>query len=197
MFFPCSTIDGFEFARWQVSKEGVVRKITNHKVLRGSLIQSGYVQMNYRYKENGVPKRKTIQKHNLVLGVFKPRPLPCLECDHRNNRHSRGDNYLSNLRWITRDLNNLFKPSRGYHLNGNGWQAQLRINGVQANLGFFQSEDGAKVAYLTAKAHIIQEKSEELITRLLDEGFERAAALDALNWTEDDVTFDGIFQFLC
>ena len=197
MFIPCSIIDGFEFGRWQVSKEGVVRKITNHKVIRGSRDRIGYVQMTYSYKENGVRKRKTIYKHNLVLTVFKQRPLTGLECDHRNNLHGFGENYLSNLRWITHDLNTLFKPSRGYHPNGSGWQALLRVNGVLTHLGIFQSEDDAKIAYITAKAHLILEKSEELITRLLDEGFERAAALDALNWTEDDMTFDGIFQFLC
>ena len=192
-WFPCTTIGGFNFGRWQVNKEGEIRKTSTHKRVKGRPI-NGYTQMVYGYTEDNVHKQKTIVQHNLILETFKPRPLEELECDHRNGR--RDFNFLKNLRWVTHTLNLLYKPSKGYYAQGSNWEAQLKLDNKTTSLGYFDNEADAKIAYLQAKSKLIQEKSEGLISRLvLDYDYERAAAIEALNWSEADLDFISIFQF--
>ncbi len=194
MWIPCGTVDGFAFARWQVTKDGEVRKSATHRLVKGRHVSNGYIQMTYSHTEDGVTTQHFIQKHRLILGTFKPMPEEKLQCDHRNG--CEDFNELPNLRWATPSLNELYKPSKGYTQRGNNWEAQLKVGGKNRSLGTFDNEADAKIAYLIAKSNLIREKSEELISRLiLGHGYERAAAIDALNWTEADLDFDSIFQF--
>ncbi len=190
MWFRCGMINGFTFERWEVNSDGEVRKYSTQSLVNGSPVPGGYIQMQAGYKDGEVWKVETICKHNLILETFKPRPLEYLECDHRNA--CTYFNALVNLRWVTKPLNSLYKASRGYTQRGNNWESQLN----SISLGTFDNEKDARQAYLIAKSFSIVEKSEELISILISRhGYERAGAIDALNWTEADLDFDAIFEF--
>ena len=77
---------------------------------------------------------------------------PITTIDHIN-RNSL-DNRISNLRVATRteqNLNREFKNAKGYYWNKGKWHAQIQINGKQIHLGYFNTEQDARQAYLNAK----------------------------------------------
>jgi 5-methylcytosine-specific restriction endonuclease McrA len=80
------------------------------------------------------------------------------EIDHING--IKDDNRICNLRSVTHQKN-LWnrKNDKGYHWNKNAnkWKAQITFNNKQIYLGYFNTEQEAKQAYLNAKEkyHII------------------------------------------
>jgi hypothetical protein len=82
--------------------------------------------------------------------------VDCL--DHING--IKTDNRICNLRSVTNQQNQWNQTNaKGYYWCkvNNKWCAQIRLNGKQINLGHFNYEEKARVAYLEAKEkyHII------------------------------------------
>lgn len=75
--------------------------------------------------------------------------------DHINR--NRSDNRLSNLRVVTPQQNAFNTSSKGYFLQDGKWRSQITINRKKIHLGYFNTEDEARQAYLIAKEkyHII------------------------------------------
>jgi hypothetical protein len=76
-----------------------------------------------------------------------------LQVDHRDG--DTLDNRMSNLRLVTQQQNSFNKTkAKGYtwHSSNNKWQAQLMVDGKNIHLGYFDSEQAAREAYLSAKA---------------------------------------------
>ena len=63
------------------------------------------------------------------------------------------DNRIENLRILTHQQNQWNKKCKGYSWNKqhNKWQAHIRINRKNKNLGYFDNEEDARQSYLNAK----------------------------------------------
>jgi hypothetical protein len=74
------------------------------------------------------------------------------ELDHYNR--VRDDNRITNLRISDRNQQNQNRSEvKGYnwHKLIKKWQAQIQVNGKKISLGYFNTEDEARNAYLEAK----------------------------------------------
>jgi len=80
-----------------------------------------------------------------------------VEVDHINR--IKTDNRLVNLRLVTCQQNHFNLGAKGYCWNKRArkWQAQIRINGKNKHLGYYDHEEDAHQAYLAEKAilHLI------------------------------------------
>jgi hypothetical protein len=98
--------------------------------------------------------KKLYRTHHLVwiycFGIF-----PSLDIDHINQK--RSDNRLSNLREVSRSVNNYNTTKRKgytYRKERNKYYAYINIGGKQRSLGLFQTEEQAKEAYEQAKSSL-------------------------------------------
>ena len=109
------------------------------------------------YAVRGIWKsdRSVIQElmHRRITDAPKGRDV-----DHVN--HNRLDNRKSNLRVCSRSQNNYNRRINSNNTSGYKgvtwnkgcarWQAQMRINGVLKNLGYFETSEEANIAYQEA-----------------------------------------------
>jgi hypothetical protein len=69
------------------------------------------------------------------------------------------DNRVENLRIVTNNQNQLNRNSKGYYFDkrNNKWKSQIGLDGKQFWLGYYDTEQEARQAYLDAKErlHII------------------------------------------
>lgn len=75
-----------------------------------------------------------------------------VEClDHING--DKTDNRIKNIRSVTRKQNAMNTRAKGYSFNktNNKFVARIIVDGKYINLGYFNNEGDARVAYLTAK----------------------------------------------
>ena len=74
-----------------------------------------------------------------------------IELDHINR--VRFDNRISNLRIVNRLENQQNKNGKGYYWcnNKNKWRGQITINKKKKHLGYFNTEEEARNAYIEAK----------------------------------------------
>lgn len=66
----------------------------------------------------------------------------------------RKNNTPNNLREATANVNQHNKVCKGYTRRGNKYQAQIMVNGAARSLGYFQTEEDARIAYLNAKREL-------------------------------------------
>lgn len=117
----------------------------------GMLTKYGYVRVQ-------LGKRKYMAHRLIWLYVYGYEPPH--EIDHVNG--DRADNRLCNLREATRAEN--MQNKRRYRNNTSGlvgatwsqvrrkWAANIQTEGRQVNLGFYDTPEEARAAYLSAKA---------------------------------------------
>jgi hypothetical protein len=79
------------------------------------------------------------------------------QIDHING--FRDDNRIDNLRAVTHQQNQWNRKAKGYclHNQTNKWLSRIRLNGKSIHLGYFDTEEEARQAYITAKQkyHVI------------------------------------------
>jgi hypothetical protein len=132
----------------------ILRIRTSVSTPAGTVVGNGHDRGYLRTRLDGV----TYRVHRLVwLWVYGEWPTG--EIDHING--IRNDNRITNLRSVTRNVNNqnLKKAQRNNRSSGllgaykkkNRWQAQIMINGVGTTLGTFDTPEEAHAAYLQAK----------------------------------------------
>ena len=106
----------------------------------GSLTKEGYYRTSHQLV------------HRLVW-LMNYGNLPINDLDHING--DRKDNRIENLRETTRGLNTQNrKTAKGYSYFKNRdkpWNARLKVNYKQINLGYYETEKQAHEAYLSAK----------------------------------------------
>jgi hypothetical protein len=108
--------------------------------IAGSVRKDGYCRINI--------DGKSYLTHRLVW-LWHGKELDTnIEIDHINNNPS--DNRIENLRLATRLQNEYNKPKKGYRFEAGKWRARIKVNGKQQHLGMFDTEDEARLAYLTA-----------------------------------------------
>ena len=104
----------------------------------------GYAVTNIRGADG---KYKTMLLHRLLMN-----PPADVQVDHING--IKHDNRRSNLRIVTSQENNHNRRSaNGYYWNKNAgkYRADIAINKKRINLGYYNTEDEARQAYLDAK----------------------------------------------
>ena len=133
--------------KYSVDTEGNVYSIKLSRVLNGFLNHNGYRKVELW--NDGKGKHKFV--HRLVWEAYNG-PVPVgLEIDHIDR--DRLNNNLSNLRLVTRSQNLWNTGAKGYCWISQckKWRAQITANGIEKYLGFFDTEEEARQAYLNAK----------------------------------------------
>ena len=137
-----------------VLRKGKYPFMSKEKVLKPALIPLGYYQIVLH--KNGIKKGKSI--HSLVAESFlnhKPNGHK-LVVNHKN--FNREDNRVENLEIITNRENTNKKHIKSYskyvgvsfYKRVNKWTAQIWVNGKKKNLGYFENEYDAHLAYQKA-----------------------------------------------
>jgi len=136
-------------------------KVMRHFKRRGWVVvknianDNGYNQV----RVNG----KLLKRHRLVMAAYKP------DFDINNKKHvidhideNKINNSMDNLRVVT-NQHNCFNRSKvkGYSWDKKAkrWRAVIRVNRKRKHIGYFDTEEEARAAYLAAKAkyHVIEE----------------------------------------
>jgi hypothetical protein len=131
-------VKGYE--NYSVSNLGNVRNDTKDKILKQS-DSNGYKVVSLNSKQHKI--------HRLVANAFIPNPNNKDCVDHINN--DRGDNKVSNLRWVTNQENQFnsglcVKNTSGYkgvNWHNSKWRAQIRHNGKKIDIGHFDKIEDA------------------------------------------------------
>lgn len=122
-----------------------IRKIrTSNRIkigdIAGGLDAKGYVIIRL--------KNKSHKAHRLAW-LYVYGEMPSKEIDHING--IKNDNRISNLRDVSKNINQQNTNAKGYHKDRNKWAAQIRVNKETHYLGSFESEAAASIAYKNAK----------------------------------------------
>jgi hypothetical protein len=75
--------------------------------------------------------------------------LPLLFIDHID--HDRANNVFTNLREVTKSENSQNVKRKGFNKRKERYDARIMVKGVSKFLGYFDTQEEAKQAYLTAK----------------------------------------------
>lgn len=146
---------------YQVSNLGNVKsiKLSKEKILKPGV--SGGYYLTVALCKDGKPKTKTV--HQLVAEAFLNHKADGykLVVDHINN--IKTDNRVENLQLITHRYN-CSKDRKGssiydgVHLekSTSKWRARIQINGEKKNLGYFNCEFHAHIAYKKALTQHLQ-----------------------------------------
>ena len=136
-----------DFENYSVSNLGNVRNNKTGRVLKLQIDTHGY------YKVNLYTDRISFNKniHKLVAEAFLINPLNKPFVDHKNN--DKLDNNVRNLRYVTNQENQMNSKlsSRNssnhkgisYNKKINKWMAQIKFNGKNKNLGYFDKIEDA------------------------------------------------------
>ena len=102
--------------------------------------------------------RKDFLKHRIVgyafLGLDIDNPKQLIDHIDRNKQN----NNMNNLRIVSHQENLFNTNAKGYYKKGHKYQAYIKINNKQIYLGYYDTEEEARNAYLKAKEiyHIIK-----------------------------------------
>ena len=138
----------FEAKGWYADFE--TGKVFSHTGNHIDNRSSGYIICSIGYNLNGKKNTVNVKAHQLIW-YLSTGEAPYM-IDHINGNKS--DNRLSNLRVVNTQKNafnrikvkgyNYYKPTDKY-------KSQIKINGKQIHLGYFETENEARQAYLNAK----------------------------------------------
>jgi hypothetical protein len=141
-------IIGYE--NYEVSDAGNVRNSKTGRVLKHTLGGNGY-RMVCLCKDG---KKKTMSLHRLVGTAFIVNPDDKLCIDHIDN--NRTNNHFTNLRWATNKENSMNSKIAKNNTSGikgvsynkriNKWTAQIKIDGIVINIGYYETIEEAKTA---------------------------------------------------
>jgi hypothetical protein len=139
--------DGKLFNKTKRSKNTIVGEEA------GRLSNRGYRQI--------MVNRKFYLSHRLIYIFHHGEIADKLYIDHIDR--DKSNNNIENLRLVTIQENQWNRGARGYyfHKANNKFLAQIRLNSKLIHLGYFNTEEEARSAYLKAKEelHIIEERT--------------------------------------
>ena len=147
-----AAIDGYK--NYQVSWWGRVRNAKTGRILKGNLSSNGYPTVGL--SKSG--KLKTHRIHQLVAREWATNPEQKRCVDHIDG--DKANNNWENLRYATHSENLMNK--RGYYNTSSKykgvswdktrgkWVVRIKVAGVYKNMGLFEIEKEAAVAYNNA-----------------------------------------------
>ncbi|MDR3136754.1 MAG: HNH endonuclease [Coriobacteriales bacterium] len=98
-------LQGFWADYYQVCRSGRVRNKRTKRILAERPQHDGYIKVHLHATAGGVVHDAYPRLHRLVAEAFCGRPANTTEVDHVNG--IRSDNRVCNLRWVTRQENQL------------------------------------------------------------------------------------------
>jgi hypothetical protein len=121
------------------------------KVLKGGLDTCGHIQVCL-YDATGKSKFKFV--HRLLAQAYLPDYSEDLQVDHIDRNKTNND--ISNLRMATHAENMHNRDGKGcyFHKRIGKWMAQIRMNNKNIHIGYYDTEDAARAAYLAKKAQL-------------------------------------------
>jgi len=138
--------DGKLFNRTKRNKKTIIGKEA------GTLHPNGYRRI--------MINRKKYQGHRLIYIYHNGEIVDGLHIDHIDR--DKLNNNIENLRLVTIQENQWNREAKGYYFNKreNKFRAYISLNGKNIHLGYFNTAEEARAAYLEAKErlHIIQER---------------------------------------
>ena len=174
-FIQCAIVCHRMHRNLEVNKIGEVRSLG--KIIEPQINYDGYLwlrDLNHK-----------ISFHRIVLETFCPKPLPILECDHRNANPAC--NLLSNLRWVTRRLNQVFVKARGYCVRKNKTFVSYQTKFSKKSYGTFRTPELARARYDEVRNKWIKEERHRIIKLVMARGCTFEEAMKLLNWDERDL----------
>ncbi len=154
-----ASIDGY--LNYQVSWWGRVLNTKTGRILKNAFGSHGYLQVGL--SKNGKVKTHCIHVMVAQAWALNPEDKKCvdhIDGDKTNNHHE-------NLRFATHSENNRNKSKRAnttskyygvcFHKKADKWNAQIQIEGIRKNLGFFTNEKEAAVAFNKAAVDLHKE----------------------------------------
>ena len=143
------------FPNYQISTFGNCKNIKTGRILKGGINSHGYLMVIL--SNDGDKSTKKI--HKLVADAFLENPDDKKCVDHIDR--DKLNNHLSNLRFASHSENQHNRTKNKdntsgvvgvfWYKNYNKWCAQITINGVQKNLGYFVNKDDAITARTNAE----------------------------------------------
>ena len=140
-----------DYPNYSISSFGNVRNDKTNKILKPYNNNKGYFVVSLSKK--GIVK--DFPNHRLVGTHFLPNWNNFKEIDHKNNITT--DNRIYNLRWCNRSLNNRNTRKRNSCVSNykgvdfvkkdNIWRCRISINNTRINVGSFETEKEAGLAY--------------------------------------------------
>ena len=102
-------------------------------------------------------------RHRLVMAAYNP----AFDINNKKHQidhidHNRLNNSMDNLRVVTNQHNHMNRSKvKGYSWDKGckKWRVRIKVNNKRKHLGYFDTEEEARAAYLAAKAkyHVIEE----------------------------------------
>ncbi len=145
------------YVSYQVSNIGRVRNSTTGRILKAQ-ITSGY----YRVALTKHNVKRLYLVHRLVAQEFIDNPADKPSVDHIN--HSKTDNTVNNLRWVSVSENgmnmekrqNLTSKYKGVSFcnTKHRWRASIMLNGSKKHLGYLRTEKEAAAKYNNAASEL-------------------------------------------
>lgn len=117
--------------------------------LKGKVLKSktntGYYRIQFFHEK----KREVISSHQFIWYFVNKKVAK--EIDHINN--NRLDNRIENLREVTHQENTFNRTCKGYSYNKKKkkFKSLIKNNGISYFLGYYNTENEARQAYLDAK----------------------------------------------
>jgi len=129
-------------------------KKRNEWILKKFSNSNRYLIASFYFEKN---KQTFIRKHRLVFYAYNPdfdifrRSRTENFIDHVDK--DKSNNSIENLRIVTKQQNTFNTKAKGYTWckKNKKWHAQIHLDGKNKNLGYFENEEEAREAYLTAK----------------------------------------------
>ena len=154
--FFVDDIPGYE-GEYGATHEGDIYSFKRNKFLKPAPDRDGYLKVTLCKEDRVDVRGKTLRVHRIVALTFigNPNNLPCVDHIDRN----KSNNCMSNLRWVTYGQNECNKPSlenssskyKGVNIHKGGkWDSYIKVDGKSTNLGRFENEIDAAVAYNNA-----------------------------------------------
>ena len=144
-------IDGYD--NYEISNLGNVRNTDTGRILKTCKNSDGYYHLNLN--KNGITK--TLKIHRLIALHFIPNPENLREIDHIDQ--DKGNNSISNLRWISRSGNCRNRPKfknssskyKGvcFDKEKRKYKATINFDNKQKHIGYYENEDDAARAFDT------------------------------------------------
>jgi hypothetical protein len=126
----------------------ISQKWGGYRILKQVLEKKGYLAVGLT---DPTGKRITKKVHRLIAQAYLSDYSEDLQVDHIDR--CRTNNNISNLRMVTNSENQQNTSAKGcsFDKDKNKWKAYIGLNKKLTNLGYHDTEDEARQAYLDAK----------------------------------------------